>query len=91
MAIELKIELSDEQMHEIARHIVNSGMLDKLLQKQDIPLDQQYLSVKEVANLTGQTTATIHTHIKKGLLNAKKLGGLIRISRQDLKNYANGE
>ncbi|MDM1505382.1 excisionase family DNA-binding protein [Myroides odoratimimus] len=91
MAIELKITLSDEQAQEIARYIVNGGMLDKLLEKKELPLDQQYLSVKEVAGLTGQTTTTIHSHIKKGLLKAKKLGGLIKITRQDLKDYANGE
>ncbi|MDM1499092.1 helix-turn-helix domain-containing protein [Myroides odoratimimus] len=91
MAIELKITLSDEQLSKIAIHIVNSGLLDRLIEKKDVPLEEQFLSLREVSNLLGVTTTTLHSHIKSGLLKAQKVGKQWRVNRKALKEYANGE
>lgn len=91
MPLNIQLELSDEQLRIIALHIISTGMLDTLIDKKEIPLEEQLLPIKEVAQLTGLTTQTIHNHIKNGLIVAKKVGSQWRISRKSLKDYANGE
>lgn len=91
MALSIKIDLSDEQLRLIAMHIVNVGMIDKLVEKKEIPLENQLLTIKQVASLTGLNPQTIINHIKSGIIQAKKVGSQWRITRQALKDYANGE
>lgn len=91
MGLDINFELTDEQLSKIAIHIVNSGLLDRLIEKKDVPLEEQFLSIREVSNLIGVTTTTLHNHIKIGLLKAQKVGKQWRVNRKALKDYANGE
>lgn len=91
MALEIKVDLTEPQLKQIALYIVQTGMIEKLLEKTETPLEEQFLSIKQVANLTGLNPQTINSHIKSGILEAKKFGSQWRITRQALKNYANGE
>lgn len=91
MALNINLTLSDEQLSIIARHIVNVGIIDQLLEKKEVPLEEQLLTIKQVSELTNVTTQTINNHIKSGIINATKVGSQWRISRQALKDYANGK
>ncbi len=86
--LEISIKLTDDQVKLIAEHI---SINNEILNKQTLPLDEQFLSISQVARLTNQSNTTITNHIKKGLLSAKQAGKKWLISRQALKKYTNGE
>ena len=52
---------------------------------------QQYemLSIAQVASFLGFSTKTVRRHIERGLLHYHRVGGRIRISRDDLRAYLN--
>lgn len=91
MALEIRVDLNDEQLKQIAKHIVASGLLPELLEKNEKPLDEQFMTIKQVASFTDQSTQTIINHIKSGILKANRMGKSWRVSRQSLKDYVNGE
>lgn len=50
----------------------------------------EYYSTTEVAKKVGLTYLTVIKHIKLGKLKAFKVGGVYRISDEDLNNYIRG-
>lgn len=91
LEIEVKVPLTESQLKAIALHIVNTGMLEQLIEKKEIPLDEQLLTLKQVASLTGLSIVTITNYVKNGIIKGVKLGSQWRISRKALKDYVNGE
>lgn len=91
MALKVEVDLSDDQLKKIAHYIVAFGLLPGGENKEK-PLNEQYMTVKQVAKFTGVTEQTILNHIRSGLLKAERVGKFHRISRQSLKEYmTNGE
>lgn len=90
MALKVEVDLSDEQLKKIAEYISTFGLLPDLPSKGK-PLDEQFMTVKQVAHFTDQSTQTVINHIKQGLLKSNKIGKSHRISRQALKDYTHGE
>ncbi len=90
MALKLEVDLSEQQLKKIAEYISTFGLLPDLESKEK-PLAEQFMTVKQVAHFTNQSTQTVINHIKQGLLKSSKIGKFHRISRQDLKDYTHGE
>ncbi|MDR2223594.1 MAG: helix-turn-helix domain-containing protein [Flavobacteriaceae bacterium] len=91
LEIEVKVPLTEAQLKQIALYIIQTGMLEQLIEKKEVPLEEQLLTLRQVANLTGLNPQTINNHIKSGIIKAVKIGSQWRISRKALKDYANGE
>lgn len=80
--ITLTIRLTPDQLDTIA------GMVaDKIRPEPVQPIEERYLSVKEVAFRTNQHIKTVYYHIKIGRLQAKNTGGKWLISHENFKNY----
>lgn len=91
MALKVEVDLSDEQLRRIANYIIASGLLPDGENKGK-PLNEQYMTVNQVAEFTKLSNQTILNHIKSGLLKADRPGKSWKISRQSLKDYmTNGE
>lgn len=89
--LKIEVDLSDDQLKKIAHYIVAFGLLPDDENK-ELPLNEQYMTVKQVAKFTELSEQSILNHIKSGLLKAERPGKSWRISRQSLKDYmTNGE
>jgi excisionase family DNA binding protein len=91
LEIEVKVPLTEAQLKQIALYIIQTGMLEQLIEKKEVPLEEQLLTLRQVASLTGLNTVTITNHIKNGIIKATKVGSQWRITRKALKDYVNGE
>jgi len=47
-------------------------------------------NVKEIAEILGISTTTVHNYIRKGTMKAVKIGGLWHIKESLIKAYLNG-
>ncbi|MCP1996618.1 helix-turn-helix domain-containing protein [Flavobacterium sp. HSC-61S13] len=92
MACFLQIELSDEQLRTIALHIQKENKMDQffLPKTRDEELSEEVLTLKQVSELTKVNTRTLLSHIKSDLLKAHKVGSQWRVTRKQLKDYAEG-
>ena len=52
--------------------------------------DEKHHNIKEVAEILGVSTTTIHSYVKAGTLKAVKIGGLWHITESTIKTYLNG-
>lgn len=85
--MDITIKLTEEQVNQIAEKVI--GKTNE--QKEPTGTNsKEYLSVKQCAEILGIAESTIRKHIKGGILKYNKIGGSYRISRDQLKKYANG-
>ena len=52
--------------------------------------DEKHHNVKEVAEILGISTTTVHNYVKNGTLKAVKIGGLWHIKETVIKAYLDG-
>jgi excisionase family DNA binding protein len=53
--------------------------------------DEKHHTIKEVAEILGISTTTVHNYIKTGVLKAVKIGGLWHITETTIKKYLAGD
>ncbi|WP_430611564.1 helix-turn-helix domain-containing protein [Flavobacterium sp. JP2137] len=88
----LQIEFTDEQLRKIALHIQKENKMDQFFapKTRDEELSEEVLTLKQVSELTKIGKQTLVSHIKSGLLKANKVGSQWRVTRKQLKDYAEG-
>ena len=52
--------------------------------------DEKHHNIKEVAEILGVSTTTIHSYIKTGKFKALKIGGLWHITESTIKIFLDG-
>jgi excisionase family DNA binding protein len=52
--------------------------------------DEKHHTIKEVAEILGISTTTVHNYIKSGVFKAVKIGGLWHITETTIKKYLAG-
>lgn len=48
---------------------------------------QQYYSLKDIAEKLGVNERTIYRHVREGRISHNRIGGLIRVSENDLAKF----
>jgi excisionase family DNA binding protein len=46
---------------------------------------EEFVTVKTIAGYFGVTTAAIYNHIKSGRIQARRIGGAIRVTREEFE------
>jgi excisionase family DNA binding protein len=49
-------------------------------------LGDEFVTVKTIAGYFGVTTAAIYNHIRHGRIQARRIGGAIRITREEFEH-----
>lgn len=53
--------------------------------------DKKYYTSSEVMKIAKISRPTFYRHVEKKLIKVYRLGGLIRVSEEDLEKYLKGE
>lgn len=96
-SININIDLTPKMIDKLTDKILVKGgkrvieaIAERAVVEKKKEVTEIVYTVKEVAEITKQSTQTVHNHIKHEILKATRLGKDFRITETNLKNYING-